>query len=164
MDIQVFNKKLHKISALTENAISDGQFSPLERELILSYIRELYDIVLDEKHPLDVRQAPVVVERKVEPVYAEPIRQPEAPKATPIAEPAVITQPVVQTVVVEEKVVIPQPEPVQVIEEVIKVEPVKQVEVQKPSFVPSAASADALSELFVDEKISDLSDKLAQSP
>jgi len=164
MDIQVFNKKLHKISALTENAISDGQFSPLERELILSYIRELYDIVLDEKHPLDVRQAPVVVERKVEPVYAEPIRQPEAPKATPIAEPTVITQPVVQTVVVEEKVVIPQPEPVQVIEEVIKLEPVKQVELQKPSFVPSAASADALSELFVDEKISDLSDKLAQSP
>lgn len=164
MDIQVFNKKLHKISALTENAISDGQFSPLERELILSYIRELYDIVLDEKHPLDVRQAPVVVERKVKPVYAEPIRQPEAPKATPIAEPTVITQPVVQTVVVEEKVVIPQPEPVQVIEEVIKLEPVKQVELQKPSFVPSAASADALSELFVDEKISDLSDKLAQSP
>lgn len=167
MDIQVFNKKLHKISALTENAISDGQFSPLERELILSYIRELYDIVLDEKHPLDVRQAPVVVERKMEPVYAEPIRQPEAPKATPIAEPIVIPQPVVQTVVVEEKVVaIPQPEPVlvQVVEEVVKVEPVKQAEIQKPSFVPSAASADALSELFVDEKISDLSDKLAQSP
>lgn len=163
MDIQVFNKKLHKISALTENAISDGQFSPLERELILSYIRELYDIVLDEKHPLDVRQASVLVERKVEPVYAEPIRQPEAPKATPLAEPIVV-QPATHTVVVEEKVVIPQPEPVQVIEEVVKVEPVKQVEVQKPSFVPSAASADALSELFVDEKISDLSDKLAQSP
>lgn len=82
MDIQVFNKKLHKISALTENAVSNSRIFAAERRLILSYIRELYDIVLDEKHPLDVRQAPVVVERKVEPVYAEPIKQPEAPKAT----------------------------------------------------------------------------------
>jgi hypothetical protein len=166
MDIQVFNKKLHKISALTENAISDGQFSPLERELILSYIRELYDIVLDEKHPLDVRQAPVVVERKAEPLSAEPIRQAETPKAAPIAEPIVVPQPVAHTVVVEEKVVIPQPEPIQIqkVEEVVKAEPVKQVEIQKPSFVPNAGSSDALAELFVDEKISDLSDKLALSP
>lgn len=166
MDIQVFNKKLHKISALTENAISDGQFSPLERELILSYIRELYDIVLDEKHPLDVRQAPEVVERKAEPLSAEPIRQAETPKAAPIAEPIVVPQPVAHTVVVEEKVIIPQPEPIQiqVVEEVVKAEPVKQVEIQKPSFVPNAGSSDALAELFVDEKISDLSDKLALSP
>lgn len=166
MDIQIFNKKLHKISALTETAIADGQFSPLERELVLSYIRELYDIVLDEKHPLDERRTPIVTEPKVEKVYAEQTRQPEPPKAIIEAEPVVSVQPIVKVAVVEEKVDIPQPESIRahVIEEVSKMEPIKQVELQKPTFVQSAASADLLAELFADEKISDLSDKLAQSP
>ena len=49
MDTQSFNKKLNKISALADNGNADGHFSSLERDLLLSYIRELYEIVIDEK-------------------------------------------------------------------------------------------------------------------
>ena len=166
MDIQVFNKKLHKISALTENAISDGQFSPLERELVLSYIRELYDIVLDEKHPLDVRQAPIVVERKIEPLHTESVKQPETPKVAPTIQPIIAAQPIIEPTVIEEIIEISHPEPIKipVYEEATKVEPIKPAEEPKPTFVPSKANTETLAELFADEKIADLSDKLAQSP
>ena len=166
MDIQVFNKKLHKISALTENAISDGQFSPLERELVLSYIRELYDIVLDEKHPLDVRQSPVVVERKVEQAYSEPVRLPETVKVAAAVQSIEEIKPTVQTVAVEENIVITQPEPeqIRVYEQIVQTEVTKPQPTSQPVFVTSKENADILAELFVDEKIADLSDKLAQSP
>ena len=49
MDMQNFKNKLKKIAALSDNGNSEGQFSSLEKDLLLSYIRELYDITLDDK-------------------------------------------------------------------------------------------------------------------
>ena len=54
MDIVNFNKKINKITVLTDS-VEDGIFSALERDLLLTYIRDLYDIALGD-NPVAIKK------------------------------------------------------------------------------------------------------------
>lgn len=155
MDTQSFNKKLNKISALADNGNADGHFSSLERDLLLSYIRELYEIVIDEKPnviksfpntPLQIQKEEVVPAKIQEPVVQE---HAEAPV------------PVINKVE-------PKPEPVAILPIIEKPEVVKATSEAKAAAINPIPTVkhnpDALAEMFAEEKINDLSDKLASSP
>jgi len=155
MDTQSFNKKLNKISALADNGNADGHFSSLERDLLLSYIRELYEIVLDGKPNVikSVSHTPIPIQKEEE-------------------APGKIQEPVVQEhneapVPVVNKVE-PKPEPVVILPIIEKPEaPQPAPEIKAVTINPAPTikhNPDALAEMFAEEKINDLSDKLASSP
>ena len=159
MDIRSFNKKLNKITALTDQNNDEVQLSILERDLLLSYIRELYDIALDGA---PARRENIPTQTKSD----------HLPIETKSQAPVVVAQPVVQvekTVLQEEiklEVVHPKIEVSTVIPEVIKeVKPeVKPINIPAAGSAQNNVSDDLLAELFVEEKVSELSDKLGQAP
>ena len=160
MDIKNFNRKLHKISSLAENANDDNDLTALEHDLLLSYIRDLYEIALDHK-------------------VSEPARRESKPVVNPITDRPQVEQiqPVTPSVVhVLKEIVVETPPQVVVAEEqtarieIQHIEPEKIIE--KPIEVintPKKAgkeiiSQEIMNELFAEERISDLSDKLSLSP
>ena len=160
MDIKNFNRKLHKISSLAENANDDNDLTALEHDLLLSYIRDLYEIALDHK-------------------VSEPARRESKPVVNPITDRPQVEQiqPVTPSVVhVLKEIVVETPPQVVVAEEqtarieIQHIEPEKVIE--KPIEVintPKKAgkeiiSQEIMNELFAEERISDLSDKLSLSP
>lgn len=166
MDIKNFNRKLHKISSLAENANDDNDLTALERDLLLSYIRDLYEIALDHK-------------------VSEPARRESKPVVNPITDRPQVEQiqPVTPSVVhVVKEIVVETPPQVVVAEEqtarieILHIEPEKIIEkpivIEKPIEVintPKKAGKEIISqeimdELFAEERISDLSDKLSLSP
>ncbi|MGB4960965.1 MAG: hypothetical protein WBO36_15895 [Saprospiraceae bacterium] len=155
MDTQNFNKLLNKIEALSDSGNSDGVFSHLERDLLLSYIRELYDTVLDSPHKAQSYVAPKVASPIAPPVEQLVVEKPSLPK------------------VVIEEVIDRKPEVTEIPEEAAISYNDHHVQ---PSAVPSAKvqhaatkiaaslpTDDLIMELFAEDKISDLSDKLALS-
>jgi hypothetical protein len=169
MNWQSFSSKIQKIKILAENAEKDGQVSRLERDLLASYVRDLYDLIMDDgslSQPQATYKKEVVtpepVVKKQEPVHTpEPVRIVESPvvketktevvevpdvhKEIPVAE--------VAPVIVETPVAPPQP----VVQEVQT--PVQQVVTPPVSNVNIDPTL--LAELFTEEKVTDLSDKLA---
>ncbi len=159
MDIRSFNKKLNKITALTDQNNDEVQLSPLERDLLLSYIRELYDIALDgaparrENMPTQTKfdHLPIEAKSQAPIVVVQPAAEVEKPVLQEEIKPNVVSSKI------EVSTVIPE-----VIQEV-------KPEI-KPNIIPAAepvqnnVSEDVLAELFVEEKVSELSDKLAQAP
>lgn len=160
MDIKNFNRKLHKISSLAENANDDNDLTALEHDLLLSYIRDLYEIALDHK-------------------VSEPARRESKPVVNPITDRPQVEQiqPVIPSFVhVVKEIVVETPPQVVVAEEqtarieIQHIEPEKIIE--KPIEVintPKKAGKEIISqeimdELFAEERISDLSDKLSLSP
>lgn len=160
MDIKNFNRKLHKISSLAENANDDNDLTALEHDLLLSYIRDLYEIALDHK-------------------VSEPARRENKPVVNPITDRPQVEQiqPVTPSVVhVVKEILVETPPQVVVAEEqtarieIQHIEPEKVIE--KPIEVintPKKAGKEIISqeimdELFAEERISDLSDKLSLSP
>lgn len=91
---------LDKINLLWQNIrMTDNDLSPLERDLMLSYLRKLYDSFLDEAEPVQqqrtsstktLHQEPVAASKPVKPEYEpRPIVHQETPKYTePVARPA----------------------------------------------------------------------------
>lgn len=154
MNVLNFNNKLQKIAALTDNLQADSHVSALERDLLLSYIRELYDIALDDKPALSKPVVKVIqvehrtdrnVEEKPEPPAVIHVTPPSVPQVvTPVSGP----EPIVQAVLTPE-----QPK---------ATEPPK-VQDSKPVVV-APDKKDAIAEIFADEKVTDLSDRLSLSP
>lgn len=151
MDIQNFNKKISKISALADNGNTDGHFSSLERDLLLSYIRELYDIALDGKPNINKMVAQVTVPEKV-------VEHIETKVIEPVEKMA-LEQPA--SVLVPAEIVIESTD----IEKDIQIKPAAEIKVDviHPSPIKNQ-NIDVLIEIFAEEKITDLSDKLASSP
>ncbi len=154
MDILSFNKKLNKISALADNGNSDGHFSSLERDLLLSYIRELYEIVLDGKESRPKPEISAPSSHKYTGHQIAVVTEHDNPNHKEKPE-------VVQ--VAEVKTHVPAEAPVPVIEKIVPTEVVPE---EKPVIVKREeknSHPDILAEMFASEKISDLSDKLSQS-
>ena len=159
MDIRSFNHKLNKISALTVTGQDDMTLSQLERDLILSYIRDLYEIAIDNRQAASKVAVPKM----------------ESVKITPIAQPVVVETPVKIVEEVPAPVVAEPIKPavemslpkVEVPEETKPMEPISAQEIFHSVPTPkisSLISPEVMAELFAEEKISDLSDKLALSP
>ncbi len=149
MDIHSFNKKLNKIAALADNGNADGIVSSLERDLLLSYIRELYDIALDEK-PSQARH----IHKDITPKDVPDDKRVSTP-APSISKPA------------EEHIPVHIPEEKK--SEPEKVDPpvtIKRQLVAEPEISSKPTTGDItviLAEIFADEKITALSDKLSLS-
>lgn len=149
MDIHSFNKKMNKIAALADNGNTDGIVSSLERDLLLSYIRELYDIALDEK-----------------PAHAKSAHKETHPHEK-VEEKMTIPTPSLE---IEKPVGVPAPEYVPEVKVSAPVVTPVMVEIQKPlvkyvsESVLKTESTDVsaiLAEIFSEEKVIDLSDKLS---
>ena len=179
MDIINFNKKLNKITLLTDT-IEDSVFSTLERDLLLTYIRDLYDIALGDQ-PIEVKkvkknfrpereESPVIVEETH--VYTtkanvEPVKQviEQAQEVETIDEPISIPEPKPQVQFVEKVVAKEEPvkTPVVVVEKAAKAIPlVERIEVT--TTVNNMSESDILNELFSEGQVNDLSDKLGLTP
>ena len=160
MDIKNFNRKLHKISSLAENANDDNDLTALERDLLLSYIRDLYEIALDHKvsEPAKRENKPVVNPITDRP-QVEQI-QPVTPSVVHVVKEIVVETPP-QVVVAEEqtaRIEIQHIEPEKVIEK-----PIEVINTPKKAG-KEIISQEIMDELFAEERISDLSDKLSLSP
>ncbi|MEZ4987361.1 MAG: hypothetical protein R2795_20340 [Saprospiraceae bacterium] len=152
MDIQQSAKLLEKINALHKSiSLDQGEVSNIERDLMLSYIRQLYDACLPNqvvvaKQPAASAAPAPVVERKPEPVPAPKVETP-TPPPTPVPAPAPPPPPpVVETPAPAPVVEAPQPAPPPV-----------------PSAPPSNKGTDPRIEaLFQQKAARELSEKLGQ--
>lgn len=167
MSYKKIQKQIRKISVLAENIAEDEEVSTIERDLLLSYVRKLYeqvlDLDLDEKvkpsktttksvEKVVVQDTPTPQVQNTTPVTPAPVPTPEPePVAAPVVErkpferapkanTAVVTEPVQK--VVES---IPEPEPVAV------------------ASAPSPMSAE-MKALFQRVDSKELSDKLSNLP
>ena len=171
MNIKKIEKQLKKINQLFAAIKEDGSASTIEKDLMLSYIRGLYEKVIDISSDSEVKEEATP---KVEPV--------QEVKSTPVVAPVqeVVVEKVVETIpevnhvadVVmnevkeshemvsggsasyrEEPVAVSHAEPQVVAEQMV-------VEIEEPE---SAVDQELL-DLFKSEEVSELSDKLSRSP
>lgn len=159
MDIKNFNRKLQKIVSLTSNSEDGADLSALEYDLLLNYIRDLYEIAKEHS----------AVESKNKSVPKD------VPVETPQAKPIEVVAPVKKVMVEDQQPVPPMQVEVSPVVHDIPSTP-KQVIEEKPIEAPihnmpstpvnvnSNINPEILAELFVEERISDLSDKLASAP
>ncbi|MCB0660258.1 MAG: hypothetical protein KDC04_04945 [Saprospiraceae bacterium] len=138
-----FNKKLKKVINISETLQPSESLSALEKDLLLSYLRDLYEIVQD----VDT-SAPTVRSSKIE--TPQIVQAPKAEIVVPETAPQ--TSSPVEVVRNE-----PSPAP-----KVVEVAPTPEVK-STPSVTVQHQSLAHLDELFTDEAITDLSDKLAST-
>jgi hypothetical protein len=138
MDITNARTLIRKINSLFGSLEEESaQLSPIERDLMLSYLRQLYALFLEGKNP--------------RPAHG-PIPAAEAPRETKTAPPAPVVQPAsmpLPKVVKEESPAPPAP----------PVAP-KPNPVQSPIGTPQGS----LDQLFVLKKATELSERLGESP
>jgi hypothetical protein len=176
MDSQLFNRKLAKISLLVDNTDQGSPLSTLERDLLLSYIRELYDLALEgkvmdkagsmvPKSPVSApvsmpTPAPLVAPKEV--AVSKPIEEPMIEKI--VSQPVSIPEPVRHAPVIEEKIEVMKP--IVVEESVEKPKQVEIVQISSPQPLSAglANTSEAVRELFVVEEVHDLSEKLSLTP
>jgi hypothetical protein len=188
MNQHQFHKKLLKISALTDGGETPDKLSSLERDLLLGYIRELYEIVLEMP---ESRTSNVSIQEKTSAPFVKPISEmphdatgiishletvsvPEPvvkheeqkiPAANLVVESVVVPE-VPQQVVLQDKVSVPT---VKAIPEMPHdatsiVAPMETVSATAAKASMVALQSDAVNEIFAVGVISDLSGKLANAP
>jgi hypothetical protein len=187
MDTNQINRLVAKISGLLQESGQSGKLSKIDRDVLLAYIRNLYEMVLEADQssvepvhspaatvvpavetPQATPVAPTVIHVET-PAQPFPVDIPD-PSPAPVQIPAQATTPVeeftqaeVQPVTIEAAAVQPAPpvEEAAVQPVIVEAQPVQPVSpVQSPPNLPS----EALNEIFAELTIRDLSDKLALSP
>jgi hypothetical protein len=154
MDIANIERRLKKINTVLEIFKEDNRISPIEKDLLLGYVRELYDIIRDSH--VDVVGHPKAIEQpKQEVIREEAVREvPNVPIPEVIRIPTIVpVSPKVEEIKQSDPIAIP--EPPKIVDEVKPIVEVKHAPVNK-------LSAD-VEGLFRMEEISDLSDKLSMS-
>jgi hypothetical protein len=166
MNLQPAGTLIKKITSLFNNLDSDGTVTQIEKDLMRSYLRQLYEEFSDEKSPAE----------PINPVVRQP--EPIAPPLPKQPEPVVYTPPPVVPVVVAppptpEPIVVapiisyppPPPEPTPVIQTppvVIVNTPI--VEIPASSFNGGSSGRSGFDQLFSQRKATELSEKLSETP
>lgn len=146
MDITRIERRLKKIVTVVETIKEDNRITTIEKDLLLSYIRELYDVVREgEEGVMEVKtdSYPKIEQTKISPVETPQVRV-EQPKKV---EAAVVSP-------VKEIEAPPPPQPKE-IERPVVVEEKSDVEVTWDK---------EMDNLFAEEAATDLSEKLAMTP
>ncbi|MFZ1749032.1 MAG: hypothetical protein WAU01_02520, partial [Saprospiraceae bacterium] len=125
-----------------------GVFSHLERDLLLSYIRELYDTVLDSPHKAQSYVAPKDATHISQPLQQLVVEKPASHKMDMLE----VTEKL-ENVAISHNDHHDQP----------SVVPTAKVQHSPPKIAATIPTDDLIMELFAEDKISDLSDKLALS-
>jgi len=160
MDIHQAQRLVHKISLLLEDAQHSGELSGIDRDVLLTYIRNLYEIFL---HNQQVVNQPAEI-----PVHKAPTVQPELPvhnmpaevvvAKTVIQVPQVVASPVIADVAIPVQQT-PAPNPA-----VTESPKVQHIAEETRSEAGDGLNAEALGEIFAELTIRDLSDRLSMAP
>ena len=166
MNIKKVEKQVRKISQLLENIKEEGHVNKIERDLMMSYIRDLYEKVSDfdtgassksskksSNHSTPVINTPIV-ETPAAPVeMADVVRREVADRSVPQAQPA-------------ERREDPYQSPPYVARETpaAATAPAETPAVVATPVVETPAAPEELLELFSMGAISEISDKLSRSP
>jgi len=166
MDFQQSGIVLDKINSLYKSIqAGGGQIAPIERDLMLSYIRQLYDTVLNPATGYTAPVVPPAPKPEEPPVVVAPQRKPAPPKiieipdtlrdlaSTPAPTPVKQTPPPPPPPKVEERA--PQPEPPK------QPEPAPRHSEPEPYKGKVSAKVEAL---FSMEQARELSEKLGERP
>jgi hypothetical protein len=174
MNLAQAKVQLEKIIALYKSISADGQVSALERDLMLGYIRQLYETFLDGQ-PSPVAKPIAETKTAPPPSAPEPAQQPivqtmQQPRVTVVVEPQQQPAPPPPPPVVEKpRVETPPPPPPPVVEPPRPVPPPPTVapEPPKPRPIPPSVntpvSGDILA-LFEEVTGKELSDRLSNTP
>ncbi len=162
MDLSKAQKALAKINHLFESIeIDEGELSSIERDLMLSYIRQLYDFFLDDRVATKPFVASSKKETPPEPTYRKEARKPSpATKPKPVAQPEPVYEEPEKNIELE----VSEPEP--------RSEPQRESpkpRTAKPGSQPGRPTPKPTEEpeyehLFEQEQIRELADKLSDSP
>ena len=158
MDLIKIDKKLKRITTVYESFKEDGKISPLEKDLLLGYIRELYD------HVSEIEVVPVVISQTM------PKETAKEPTPVPVELPA--TQEVVKPMIEEvkevpaEAMVVPSPvtENIPIVKKEIPAPVTEETEPVKHSATNSFIVPNDLKSIFTIVKARDISERLAMSP
>jgi len=160
MDLQKAKKILAKINSLysgMEND-ADGNIATIEKDLMRSYVRQFYEIFLEESTPV---AKPQRVKRKVEVIKSTPKPPPPAPKPAPAPAPRVIQlSEEVQDLVAEAKTT-PAPPPMPTLKSPT---PIVKAAPAPPPPPPAVEENEEVTALFSEKKATDLSEKLSSLP
>lgn len=172
MDLTKAQRLLIKIQTFLDNG-NGNDLSRLERDLLKTYIQQLYDAVISgepegmEEKPMKV-ELPVVRSPKVE---IPPVYEPEPPRVvieTPVikTEPPRIFHPEPEPLIEEEKVVVPEiKKPVEIKEEKVFIPEQEKQPVKPQPIEPIKADAEeALAKLFDLHKQDDVSERFSHIP
>lgn len=179
MSLQHSKNLLEKINSLYQNITLDGHISAIERDLMLSYVRQFYEAILEES--TEKYEPPKTVTTSAQKTVVE---VPPVPTAAVVEEFVVTPPPTPVQEVIAPVVPPPPPPPVTVIEEKpVVVTPPKAAPIyeapaiQKPIAPPTPKPAAATkplikptterveSDRLFEEKMSkELSDKLGEMP
>lgn len=160
MNTKKVEKNLRKINNLFATIREEGEASSIEKDLLKSYTRKLYDAILEEAE-IDSPQKPA--SKVTKPTYSleekpqpSPVVKVEPEKPTPTVE-AIVRKELHN----EPTPVTPEPKPIvdKVVEEVIK-EPTPAPAPPKKAL----AIDDDLKEIFEPIEITELSDRLSNAP
>lgn len=167
MSNKKIQKQIRKISVLAENIAEDEEVSTIERDLLLSYVRKLYEQVLDLD--LDEKVKPSKTTTKsVEKVVVQDTPTPQVQNTTPVTpapvptpEPEPVAAPVVERKPFERA---PKANTAVVTKQVQKVvESIPEPEPVAVASAPSSMSAE-MKALFQRADSKELSDKLSNLP
>ncbi|AEE50675.1 hypothetical protein [Haliscomenobacter hydrossis] len=173
MDLQQARILVRKINSLFKSMEMDGspQPTPIERDLMLSYLRQLYQAFLTDAtdaHKVTVTAPVVEIPVSTPPPKSEPSTpivetpKPYVPPVVTIVEPPKVEVPPVIEQREEPKVYIPPVEiPVPVVPEV---KPTPEPPKPEPSPQPTGTNAHGLESLFSFKKATELSEKLSEMP
>jgi len=156
MDLQKAKKLLDKINSLyngMEND-ADGSIATIEKDLMRSYVRQFYEVFLDNKAP---SAAPKKVKRKVEVIKAAPKPTPPPPAPKKVKPRVIELSEEVQEFIAETPA--PPPAPA----------PIPRVVTPAPSYAPqtpklSLSDNEEVLELFEEKKATDIAAKLSSMP
>jgi hypothetical protein len=156
MNTDKINKKIRKISLLLETFEDGNQMSALEKDLLLSYIKDLYDMVLDTSvAKREVREMNVDIQ-------VTPDNMSDKREKIPTASLSKTTEHETHT----EQVVVPEvtaaiPQKKEVVQDTVTVTETVKIPVVKP--LETHLTQEAMDEIFKEEKVNELSDKLSMS-
>lgn len=145
MRIKKIEKRLSKINRVFNAFKDDGNISKIEKDLLLGYVRDLYDLIIDnDDEPVDVNEEKLEKQPIVQIFEKEDVE--------------VVDQISTEIIEIEEEV---KEELIE--EEILDNNPTEVLEGQKSDALNIYLS-DKLVEIFNMPGVTDLSDKLASSP
>lgn len=167
MDISRIERRLKKINSVLDVFKEDNKLTSIEKDLLLGYVREVYDLIRESETDV-VEVSNEILKHGVKTIPLEATKPVEVKKEE-ITPEAVQSDPEVRNTKIEEKPVFSKPileeeKPVEVIVEAVKESKpvVKEIETVKAS--PSSFMiSEELEAIFVQEEVSDLSEKLSMS-
>jgi hypothetical protein len=156
---------LEKIISLYKTMSNDEKnISPIERDLMMSYIRQLYESFLEANNAESSTRGPSV---SAQPITTKVVQTPPPPPRVEVVKPSPPPPPIQHTVVVEA----PKPpvvEPPRIVEppRVVVSQPPPPPVVERPRHNPSvfAAGNAEIEALFHDSTGRELSDRLSNTP